>query len=58
MVPALWDQFGKSAGFRRNVEMAEYADALVLVWDGKSRGSGHMLRIAQERGLQIHEHIC
>lgn len=40
--PAEWDYYGKSAGPRRNAEMAKYADALVLVWDGQSRGSWNM----------------
>jgi hypothetical protein len=35
--PADWDRFGKSAGYRRNVEMAEHADALIAFWDGKSK---------------------
>jgi hypothetical protein len=34
---------GKGAGYMRNVQMAEYADALVAVWDGKSRGTEHMI---------------
>ena len=34
---------GRQAGILRNLEMAEYADALVAVWDGKSRGTKHMI---------------
>ena len=51
--PADWQKFGKSAGYRRNVQMAEAAEALVAFWDGKSRGTNHMLKIAKERNLKI-----
>lgn len=51
--PALWDLHGKSAGYIRNVQMAEYADALICVWDGKSKGSKHMIDIATSKGLKI-----
>ena len=50
---ANWDKYGKSAGYRRNVEMANDADALVAFWDGKSRGTMHMINIANEKGLQV-----
>lgn len=40
--PADWAKFGPGAGPRRNKQMAEYADALLLIWDGKSRGSANM----------------
>ena len=50
-----WDRFGKRAGYLRNVEMAAVAEALILIWDGKSKGSGHMKRIAEARGLKIFE---
>jgi len=52
--PAQWSKFGKSAGYKRNEEMAEYADALISVWDGKSKGSKHMINIAKEHGLEIY----
>jgi hypothetical protein len=40
--PADWDKYGKGAGHIRNKQMAEYADALLLIWDGESRGSSNM----------------
>lgn len=51
--PADWNKYGKSAGYRRNVEMAENAEYLVAFWDGKSRGTEHMINIAAERGLKV-----
>jgi len=37
-----WEQ-GKAAGIWRNTDMAEYADALIAIWDGKSKGTLHMI---------------
>ena len=51
--PADWDKYGKKAGYMRNVEMAENADALIAFWDGKSKGTKHMIDIAKERNLPI-----
>lgn len=55
--PADWDKYGKRAGHIRNNEMADYADALILVWDGKSRGSANMLKQARKKGLKIHTKV-
>lgn len=52
--PADWKKLGRSAGYRRNEQMRDYADALVCVWDGESRGSEHMINIAEEKGLKVH----
>lgn len=51
--PADWHTHGKKAGILRNIEMAEYADALIAFWDGKSRGTKHMIEVAKEKGLLI-----
>ena len=50
--PADWDKYGKSAGFRRNEEMARYADAVVIFWDGKSAGTKHMIDLATKCQLK------
>lgn len=52
-MPADWDIDGRSAGFKRNIKMAEYADALVAFWDGKSSGTRHMIETAKSKGLDI-----
>lgn len=52
-----WDIYGKAAGPIRNKEMAQYADALILVWDGQSKGSADMLRKAKAHGLRIYEKV-
>jgi len=51
--PADWAKHGKSAGYRRNSLMADYADGLLALWDGTSRGTGHMISIAKAAGLQV-----
>lgn len=48
-----WEFYGKRAGYIRNAEMAKYADSLIIFWDGKSKGSKHMLDLAQKHGLNI-----
>lgn len=52
--PANWDKYGKSAGYRRNVEMAKYADALFAFYDGMSKGTQHMLDIAKKEKLKVY----
>lgn len=42
-MPANWNAHGKAAGPIRNRQMAEYADAAVIVWDGISDGSRNMI---------------
>ena len=54
--PADWDKHGKSAGYIRNKEMAKYADALIAFWDGKSKGTKHMIDLANEYRLLIYIH--
>ena len=48
-----WNKFGKSAGYRRNEQMAEYADACICFWDGESKGTKHMIDLAEEHDLAL-----
>ncbi len=48
-----WDKWGKSAGFWRNNDMADYGEALIAIWDGSSKGTAHMIQAARNRKLKV-----
>jgi len=52
--PAEWDKYGKSAGYKRNEQMAQYADTLIAFWDGSSKGTKHMIDLANRNKLKVH----
>jgi len=56
-MPVDWHPEGKldcGAGFRRNERMAEYAEAVIAVWDGESHGTKYMIDVARQKGLQVY----
>lgn len=52
-----WNKFGKGAGHIRNKQMAEEADALLLIWDGESKGSANMKKEMLFKGKPVYEVI-
>lgn len=53
IMPANWDRHGKAAGYKRNEQMAEIADSVLCIWDGKSKGTIHMADIAKKKNLKL-----
>jgi predicted Rossmann fold nucleotide-binding protein DprA/Smf involved in DNA uptake len=51
--PAEWDKYGKSAGYRRNKDIVNYADIIVAFWDGKSKGTQHSINLAKEQNKPV-----
>lgn len=54
-MPAIWrdeeGNFDKSAGYKRNENMARIANAALIIWDGTSPGSKHMIDLAKKYNL-------
>lgn len=48
-----WKTLGKSAGIKRNKDMADYADAVIAFWDGISVGTKHMIDFAKSKNLKV-----
>ncbi len=45
--PADWKKYGRSAGPKRNKQMAENCDYVICFWDGKSKGTKSMINYAK-----------
>lgn len=46
--------YDAAAGNVRNKQMADYADALVAIWDGKSPGTKDMIDAMKARGKPVY----
>ena len=51
--PADWKKYGKSAGPRRNNQMAEVSDYVICFWDEKSKGTKSMIDYAIQNNKPI-----
>lgn len=47
--PAKWTQFGKGAGYIRNIEMSNIADGLLAFHRNNSSGTRHMIDIMKQK---------
>lgn len=50
---ANWEGRGRSAGHHRNRKMGDYADALIAIWDGESKGTKGMIEYMEKLGKQV-----
>jgi hypothetical protein len=52
--PANWYGHGKSAGYRRNIEMLDSGvEKVIAFWRDGSAGTGHTVKEAHKRGIKV-----
>ena len=51
--PADWLKYGRSAGPRRNKQMADVADFVICFWNGKSKGTMSMIDYAKKSNKPV-----
>jgi hypothetical protein len=54
---AQWSTLGKKAGYMRNKEIVENADALIAFWKDQSAGTKHSIDLAHRKGIPTHVFI-
>ena len=52
MRPA-YARYGKGAPLKRNEEMVKLADSVLVIWDGKSRGTKYTAEFAKKEGKPV-----
>ena len=48
-----WDKFGKSAGYRRNMDIVAESTHVLAIYDGQSKGTMHSIKLATDKGKQL-----
>ena len=48
-----YDLYGRGAPLKRNEKMVELADAVLIIWDGRSKGTEYTLKYAQKKNKQV-----
>ena len=48
-----YNRYGKSAPLKRNIQIIDYADEVIAIWDGKSSGTAFVIRECRKRGKKV-----
>lgn len=51
-----YDQYGRGAPLRRNLQIIDYADEVVAFWDGTSKGTKYVIAQCKKSGVKITVH--
>ncbi len=48
-----YELYGRAAPLKRNEEMVDMADAILVVWDGRSKGTQYTLKYGKKKNKPI-----
>ena len=57
MRPA-YNQYGKGAPLKRNEQMVDMCDEVLIIWDGKSKGTKYTEEYAKAHGKKVTTVLC
>lgn len=49
-----WENYGKSAGYRRNSLIINDSNEVVAFWNGESKGTKHSIELAEKQNKKVH----
>ena len=52
-----YERYGRAAPLKRNITIIESADMVLAFWDGKSRGTRHVIDNCKKRKIPVEIHI-
>jgi len=48
-----YNLYGRAAPLRRNEQMVDIADAVLVIWDGRSKGTQYTLKYTQKKNKPV-----
>lgn len=51
-----YEKYGKAAPLKRNITIIEYADQVIVFWDGESRGTKFVIEHCKKRNIPLIVH--
>lgn len=48
-----YNKYGRYAPLKRNIDIIEYADVVLAFWDGRSKGTAHVIRECEKRNKPL-----
>ena len=52
-----YDKYGRAAPLKRNLQIINHADLVITFWNGKSRGTHHVINECKKRNKKIKLYI-
>lgn len=52
-----YQRYGRAAPLKRNLQIIDYADYVVAIWDGKSKGTKHVIESCKKRNKKVHVYV-
>lgn len=53
-----YELYGRAAPIIRNKQIVDYADKLVIFWDGESKGTRSVIEYAKKTGKEYNVFVC
>ncbi len=48
-----YDRYGRAAPIKRNMQMVDLADAVLIIWDGRSNGTRYTMDYAKKKNKPV-----
>ena len=48
-----YERYGRAAPIKRNLQIIDYADEVIAIWDGKTKGTKHVIDACKEKNKKI-----
>lgn len=48
-----YGKYGRAAPLRRNLQIIDYADEVIAIWDGRSRGTKYVIEQCRKKGKRV-----